>query len=183
MTRIRLCPRAAILLNALLLVGAAPIQASPQESSPSSMVLTWTEGATRPKATLDDVRWLEGEWEGKLESAMQQHTAFSPVSGHMPGFARAWGSDGAIWFYEINDFVEVDGSLEFRVKHFSGELASWEDQFVRHRLIAIRGQVLYFDGITLVKEGPRHYTVYVRIANGERKGQVVVVHQSRVSKR
>ena len=177
-------PQAAILLNALLLI-CMPMQENARKSAPSPMVLTWTEGAVRPKASIADVRWLEGQWEGKLDSATQQYTAFSPVSGHMPGFARAWGPDGAIWFYEINDLVEVDGSLEYRDKHFSGELAGWEgkDEFVRHRLVTITDQALYFDGITIVKEGPHHYTVYVRISDGERKGQIVVVHQTRIPKR
>jgi hypothetical protein len=56
-------------------------------------------------------------------------------------------------------------------------------EFVRHRLIELTNRVMYFDGLTLVKEGPEHYTVYVRIADGEKKGQVLVVHQTRMSKR
>jgi hypothetical protein len=162
-----------------------PLQINAQEHSQSVKVLTWAEGAASPKASVADVRWMEGEWEGALESATQQHTVFSPVSGHMPGFTRAWGKDGAIWFYEINDLAEVNGSLEFRVKHFSGELAGWEgkDEFDRHRLMTITDQALFFDGITIVKEGPDHFTVYVRITDGERKGQIVVVHQSRIPKR
>jgi len=42
---------------------------------------------------------------------------------------------------------------------------------------------MYFDGLTLVEEGPEHYTAYVRITDGEKKGQVLVVHQTRMSKR
>src|ERR1043166_4560745 len=150
----------------LTLVLLCALFTNAQEATPNVMVRTWTEAVGRPKATLNDIHWLQGEWEGKLESAMQEHTAFAPVSGHMPGFARAWGPDGAIWFYEISDFVEVDGSLEFRVKHFSGELAGWEDknEFVRHRLVALTDQAIYFDGITFVREGADHHSVYVRIS-------------------
>ena len=168
-----------------LLLYAASMLTNAQESSPSAMVRSWTEGAVSPKASINDMRWLIGEWEGKLEGAMQQHIALPPVSGHMPGFARAWGQDGSIWFYEINDLVEVDGSLEFRVKHFSSELAGWEskNEFVRHRLIQITDRAMYFDGITFVREGANHHSVYVRISEGERKGQVVVVHQTRMPKR
>ena len=176
-------PEATILLSVLLFL-FTPTQATAQDQPQSDRVLTWTEGATPPKASIADVRWMEGGWEGPLESAMQQYSVFSPVSGHMPGFTRAWGPDGAIWFYEINDLVEVHGSLEFRVKHFSGELSGWEgkDQFVRHRLITITDHALYFDGLTIVKEGADHFTVYVRITDGDRKGQIVVVHQRRIPK-
>ena len=101
----------------------------------------------------------------------------------MPGIARGWGSDGSNWFYEINDFVEVNGSLEFRVKHFSGDLAAWEgkNDYVRHRLIELASQTVYFDGLTIVKEGAEHFTLYLRITEGERKGQTLIVHQTRVS--
>jgi Domain of unknown function (DUF6265) len=171
--------------KSILLLCVVSTVTSAQEPSPTAMVRTWTDGTVSPAATINDIRWLVGDWEGKLEAGMQEHTAFPPVGGHMPGFARGWGQDGSIWFYEINDFIEVNRSLEFRVKHFSGDLAGWEgrNEFVRHRLIEKTDRALYFDGLTIVKEGPEHYTVYVRINDGEKKGQVLVVHQTRVSKR
>src|SRR5271170_1840324 len=136
-------------LKTILLLSAMPIVAIAQQPSPSSMVRTWTEATVSPAASIKDMLWLVGDWEGELDGGMQQHTAFSPTKGHMPGFARGWGQDGAIWFYEINDFIEVNGSLEFHVKHFSGDLAGWEgkDDFVRHRLIEVAKNVMYFDGL------------------------------------
>jgi Domain of unknown function (DUF6265) len=171
--------------KSILLLCSVQITAIAQQHSPDSMVRSWTDGIVSPAATIDDVRWLVGDWEGKLEGGMQQHTAFVPTKGHMPGFARGWGQDGSIWFYEINDFIEVNGSLEFRVKHFSGDLAGWEgrSEFVRHRLIEVTNNVMYFDGLTIVKEGPEHYTVYVRTTDAEKKSHVLVVRQARVSKR
>lgn len=174
-----------LLQTCIFLLCAVPIAVIAQEPSPNSMVRAWTEGTVSPAATIKDMLWLVGDWEGTLEGGMQQHTAFAPTKGHLPGFARGWGQDGSIWFYEINDFIEVNGSLEFRVKHFSGDLAGWEgrSEFVRHRLIEVTNKALYFDGLTLVRKGPEHYTVYLRITEGEKKGQVLVVHQTRVSKR
>jgi Domain of unknown function (DUF6265) len=172
--------------GSILLLCAVPIAAIAQEQSPNSMVRTWTDGTVSPAATINDMRWSVGDWEGALEGGgVQQYTAFPPTKGHMPGFARGWGQDGTIWFYEINDYVEVNGSLEFRVKHFSGDLTGWEgkNEFVRHRLIEVTNRAIYFDGLTVVKEGPDHFTVYVRITDGEKKGQVLVVHQTRLSKR
>src|SRR5579863_965224 len=141
--------RKAILHIILCLFCARLTKAGAQEPVPSEMVRTWKEGAILPKATLNDVRWMEGEWKGNLDGGMQQYMAFAPVSGHMPGFGRGWGADGKIWYYEINDFVEVDGSLEFHVKHFSSDLADWEgkDGFLRHRLLALTDNTLYFDGL------------------------------------
>ena len=171
--------------KSILLVCSLSMVTLAQSPPPSSMVRTWTDGSVSPRANLNDVRWLVGDWEGSLDGGMQRATSLSPVGGHMPGISRGWGSDGSIWFYEINDFIEVNGSLEFRVKHFSGDLAAWEgkDDYIRHRLIEITNQAMYFDGLTIVKEGMEHYTIYLRLTEGERKGQILVVHQTRVSKR
>ncbi|MGD0443296.1 MAG: DUF6265 family protein [Edaphobacter sp.] len=171
--------------KSIFLLCAIPMASIAQEPSSNSMVRAWTDGSVSPAATINDVHWLAGDWAGSLDGGMQESATFPPTKGHMPGFARGWGQDGTIWFYEINDFIEVNGSIEFRVKHFSGDLAGWEgkNEFVRHRLIEVTNKAMYFDGLTIVKEGPDHFTVYVRIAEGERKGQVVVVHQTRVSKR
>jgi hypothetical protein len=171
--------------KSILAISTLPVAVIAQQPSPNSMVRTWTAATVSPPATIKDALWLEGDWEGALDGGgMQQCTAFTPTKGHMPGFARGWGQDGTIWFYEINDLIEINGTLEFRVKHFSGDLAGWEDKndFVRHRLIERTDKAIYFDGLTAVKEGPNHYTVYVRITDGERKGQVLVVHQTRTPK-
>jgi Domain of unknown function (DUF6265) len=169
----------------ILLFCTVPIPAIAQRPSPDATVRTWTDTTISPAATLKDMLWLVGDWQGPLEGGMQQHTAFPPTKGHMPGFARGWGQDGSIWFYEINDFIELNGSLEFRVKHFSGDLAGWEDKndYVRHRLIELTDKAMYFDGLTLVKQDPDHYTVYLRITDGDKKGEVLTVHQTRTSKR
>ena len=170
------------LQKCLLLICAASMTAIAQEHSPNSMIRTWTEGTVSPAATIKDIQWLVGDWRGPLDGNMQQSVIFSPTKGHMPGFARSWAQDGTIGFYEINDFIEVNGSLEYHVKHFSGDLAAWEgkDGYQRHRLIALTDTAIYLDGITVVKEGRDHFTVYVLIKGDGEKDRVAVVHESRV---
>lgn len=147
----------------------------------STQVFTFEEGARVPKANIDIVRWLEGDWEGALNSGRQEWTALAPVSGDMPGVGRGWGADGSIWFYEISLFTQVGDSLEFRVKHFSQQFAGWEkkDEYVRHRLIAVTDEAIFFDGITFVKNGRDAHTVHLRLSDGERKGEIITVHQRR----
>jgi hypothetical protein len=167
------------LVFALLLGG----QSAADTSGPAPTdVLSWTEGMELPKASIDVVQWLEGNWEGELDNGMQQWTTLPPVSGDMPGVGRGWGADGAIWFYEISLFTEVGESLEFRVKHFSQLLAGWEgkDEYVRHRLVAVTNEAVFFDGITFAKAGPDAHTVRLRLSEGDRKGQILIVHQSRM---
>lgn len=179
MTRMMLGLIASLFVTSLLTQARAQ---APESPDAEVEVMTWKEGSPRPKATLDVARWLQGSWEGMLETAQQEHTVFAPVSGRMPSFVRAWGPDGTIWFYEIGVLAEVDGSLEFQLKHFTADLKGWEgkDEVVRHQLVAISDRALYFDGVTYVNEGPDRHSVYVLNSSGERKGQLTVVHQKRV---
>ena len=51
--------------------------------------------------------------------------------------------------------AEVDGSLVYRLKHFSGELTGWEekDELVSFPLVAIEENAVWFDGLTVRREG------------------------------
>ena len=169
-------------LFGILLLGVMMPCYAQTESLASSEVLTWEEGTPPPRATLDLVTWLEGSWEGALPEGMQQHIVLAPAADQMPGFARGWTSEGDILFYEINVFTEVGESIEYHVKHVSSELFAWEGQdgFVRHRLVRFSDEALFFDGITFVKNGPDSHIVYFRIPEGEREGEVIVVHQRRL---
>jgi Domain of unknown function (DUF6265) len=144
------------------------------------MIRTWSEGMVSPPATIKDVQWLVGDWRGAMDDSMQQSVIFIPSKGHMPGFARSWKEDGTIGFYEVNDIVEVNGSLEYHVKHLSSELSAREgtDGYVRHRLIALSKNAIYLDGITVTKSGPDHFTVYVLLGEGDQK-RILVIHQTR----
>src|SRR3569623_1142003 len=104
---------------------------------PVAQVRSLAEGEHSPPASIDVVRWLEGNWEGDLEGNAQQNMIYSAVAGQMPGFVRAWTKEGKILFYEIAVFAEIDGSVEYRGKHFSSELSGWEgkDEFYRRRLV------------------------------------------------
>lgn len=145
-------------------------------------VLTSQKNQVYAPANLGQMKWLVGEWEGILDGAQQQHMMFTPVAGHMPGFVRAWSDDGTILFYELFVLVEVDGTLETRVKHFTPELAGWEgkDEYVGRRLIKIVDNAFFFDGITFVRENEAEHTVYYRIPYGERTGEILVVRQKRI---
>ena len=170
-----------LICGALLLGISHPL--SGQTISPGrTAVLSHVAGSPSPSATLDAVRWLEGAWEGELEGMKQQHIVFPPTPGHMPAFVRAWDANGKVFFYEIGVIAEVAGSLEIRVKHFTPELAGWEDRdaYVRRPLVALTGEALYFDGITYVKDGPDRHSVYFRIPDGDRRGEIIVVKQSRM---
>ena len=169
--------RAGILFGSLL---AYACSAQP-DIHQTPHVMSATEGMAPVPATIADLDWMVGAWEGPLGDDMQEHIAYPPIAQQMPGFVRGWTSDDTITFYEINAFAEVDGTLEFRVKHFSPELAGWEPQneFVRHRLVAKTGNTFFFDGITFARRGPDRHTVHVRIEQEDGSSEIITVHQQR----
>lgn len=172
-----------LILCCVAFLGATAINATVVPHKPAPPEILLLKAGDRPaKANIDAVRWLEGGWEGMLEGNYQQHFAYPPVSGQMPGFVRAWTKDGTILFYEISVFAEVGETLECRVKHFTSELAGWEgkDECIRRPLVAMTDQALFFHGITFVKDGPDRHIVYYRIPEGVREGEVIVVRQSRI---
>ena len=173
--------RICVLCCSILFAGRSALFAR-EPTDLSAQVRSLAPGQSSPPATIEVVRWLEGDWEGELEGNAQQNMIYAPVAGHMPGFVRAWTKEGKNLFYEIAVFVESGGSVEYRGKHFTPELSGWEgkDEFYRRPLVAITDSAVYFDGITFVKDGPDRHTVYFRLPSGERKGQIIVVHQRRI---
>lgn len=81
----------------------------------------------RPAATLKDVAWLEGKWTGPGMGGQAEDLWSSPAAGAMPGIFRLV-KDGKVVFYELMTLVEVDGSLELRLKHFHPDMKGWEEK-------------------------------------------------------
>lgn len=168
-----------ILTVLLLLTSSVFATLRADDSSPD--VRHFSVGASSPPATLADLDWLIGAWEGPLREFTQEHIVERPRAGQLPGFVRCWTTDDTLIFYEVNAFVEMGETVEFRVKHFSGELAGWEpqDEYVRHRLIAREGDAWFFDGITFVRTGPDTHTVHVEVSGENGASEIVTVYQTR----
>ena len=134
------------------------------------------------KATLQDVEWLQGLWEGAVGNAGYQEYYVSEQSGgQMGGYVRGWFQDGSPWFYEITLFVEKNGSLEQQLRNFGPDFKAWEkdDQFIRRPLIKKTDNALYFDGITFVNKSYDEHIVYLNVPTKENKHNIVVVQQKR----
>ena len=138
---------------------------------------------TSPPATLDDLAWLVGAWNGPIGENHQEAYIFPAAAGHLPGFARGWTPEGEFLFSEANTFVEVDGTLEFRVKHFTAAFHGTEprDGYERHRLLKREGDTWFFENLTLRRDGPNDHTVAVRIRPADGEPFVIVVPQQRVT--
>lgn len=140
----------AIILAAIAtFAGAAAEEASVE-------VRSLGEGEASPPASIDDLSWLVGRWEGAGLGGRSEEFIAPPLDGQMMGMFRQTNADGSLKFYEFYLFAEVEGSLELRIKHFSPDFAGWEekDGYVAFPLVAVESQAVYFDGLTFKMTGP-----------------------------
>ena len=89
--------------------------------------LRYIASAPRPNASLEDVAWLRGAWEGTAFGGISEEIWSEPLAGTMMGVYRSV-ENGAVKFYEMNSIVETGGSLEMRLKHFHADLKGWEEK-------------------------------------------------------
>lgn len=143
-------------LAASLLLPLAPLSAQMTRSA--------VPGQAPPPARLADLDWLIGTWEGEGITGPARETYLRAVGGQIAGhFTQARG-DG-IFFYEIVAIVQVGNSLEYRLRHFNEDLTGWEErsQVLRFPLVAIEDGSLYFNDLTLRRDGPDGLIGAVRI--------------------
>lgn len=127
-------------------------------------VRTAIPGTPPPAATIEDIAWLAGHWEGEGLGGTSIETISPPVGGQMAGHFQQV-KDGKIWFYELYQFAPAGNSLTLRLKHFNADLTGWEEKAktVEFPLVAVEKDAVYFDGLT-----------YRRTADGGLEGFVVI---------
>jgi hypothetical protein len=124
-----------------------------------------TPGSELPRATLADMKWLEGRWEGTAFGGRTEEQWSSADGGAMVGWYRLV-KDGKPVFYEIMTVVEHEGSLVMRLKHFHADLKGWEekDEVREFALVAKADGAMHFDGMSFHPRGDK-LTVYLAIRN------------------
>lgn len=129
-------------------------QFSRGQSSVTEHILTLGDSSDRPEAKISDVAWLAGAWAGEGFGGHVEETWNDPSAGTMIGLFKL-SHDGTPSLYEIELIEEVDGSLEWKVKHFNADFSAWEEKadFVSFPLVKIGDNAAYFDGLTVVMEG------------------------------
>ena len=133
-------------------------------SSPNTLRLT--EGAPRPPAKVAEFAWLEGRWSGEGLGGQVEEAWSSPNAGSMVGYFRLI-KDGKPVFYEILTLLEVDGSVEMRLKHVNPDMTGWEEKnaFVTFKLVKQDDSAAYFSGLTFKRVGPDRIDAYLALRN------------------
>jgi hypothetical protein len=139
--------RLAVSLFACLLA-ASPVQAQQVRTAP--------EGHVPPPATVAQLDWLAGTWTGEGIGGAKATEVYSPPgAGSLAGLFVQEDGEGGVRFFEIMQIAEVDGSLVYRLKHFTEDLVGWEEKgdHVAFPLVAIDERAVYFSGLTLRRDG------------------------------
>lgn len=126
-------------------------------------VRTTSPGATPPKATVADIGWMAGHWEGEGLGGQSIESISPPVAGQMAGHFQQV-KDGKLQFYELYQFAPAGDSLILRIKHFNADLSGWEekDRSAEFPLVALEKNAVYFDGLTMRLTGEDQLETIVR---------------------
>jgi len=131
------------------------------------------DGKTSPKATLEQVSWIQGSWEGEAFGGKVQEV-WAPPLGDSMMCAFKLVVDNKVQFYELCQIREENGTLVLRLKHFNGDLKAWEekDETVDFPLVSIEENIAYFDGFTVQKISKNKLNMYVMVGEPGKEQEV-----------
>lgn len=138
-----------------------------------------------PPATLADLSWLAGAWEGDgIDGAPALEAYASAAGGQMVGHFRQLNKDGSVMFYELITIVEDGGSLAYRLKHFNPDLTGWEekDKVVAFPLTQAGKERWDFSGLVYERTGPDTMTATVVVHGDGGKEETLVFRFRRTGK-
>lgn len=160
--------RFAMRILTLLVTLSLALVSTNQVAAQQTYTLTTTPGEAPPAATLSDVAWIAGHWQGEALGGWCEEIWAPPQGGSMMGMFKLV-SEGNVTFYEILSLVEDRGSLALKLKHFNADLTGWEerDEVRVFPLVKIERQAAYFDGMTFRRIGPDTLRIHVAISRGE----------------
>lgn len=146
-------------------------------------VIAFDAASQSPKATLNDVSWIAGHWQGEAFGGITEEI-WSPPLGESMMFVFRLIHNNKVTFYEIGHIKQVDETLLLQLKHFHGNLKSWEekDETVDFKLVKIEGNRIYFDNFTFEKINDAEINIYVLIEEKDKPNEVVKFNYKRVKK-
>lgn len=119
-----------------------------------------------PRATIADFAWIVGHWEGTGLGGVSEEMWMPPAGGAIVGSFRQL-KDGAVVFYELLAFLERQGTVVLRLKHFNADLTGWEEkaEVLEFRLVELTPTMAVFDAMTFARQGHDAFQVVLRMRN------------------
>jgi len=138
------------------------------------------KGQNSPHATLDQVAWITGHWQGEAFGGITEEI-WSPPQGNSMMFVFRLLNDDKVSFYEVGHIKQVGETLLMQLKHFHGNLKGWEEkeETVDFKLVKVEENAVYFEGLTMLKINQDKMDVYVMIES-EGKEEEVLFRYSRL---
>lgn len=135
------------------------------QDSNTKNTLKLNESIIQQKATINDVKWLQGNWTGVGFGNFSQEVWAKPSAHSMMGMFQMIKNDKVV-FYELFHIIEKNSSLLLEIKHFNADLTGWEEKEkkVSFPLIKIEEQKVWFDGITYLRKDNKLFA-WVAIKN------------------
>ncbi len=155
----------------LLAVDAAWAEPASTQSRRTEHTLKLDDPANRPSATIDQLAWLTGTWEGDAFGGRFEEHWSAPSVGTMAGTWKLI-QDDAVSFYEFAVFVEEEGSLALKLKHFNADMTGWEEKedYVTFPLVEITDEGAFFSGLSYRRQGPDRVLVHLAL---RRRGELI----------
>lgn len=128
----------------------------------SQNTLQYNDEKGSPTATLQDIKWLAGNWKGTSPFGICQENWDEP-RGNTMMFCFKMLSDNKVNFYELGHIIEKDKTLLLQIRHFGGDMKAWETGEVSEdfKFIKIEKNRLFFDGLTYENVSATEMNVYV----------------------
>jgi hypothetical protein len=105
--------------------GGPSVLPSGSDSSAPSASGDVSTTAPPPKATLADLAWLAGRWQGSWGPRVAQQVWTAPKAGVMMGTFQLAENDKTL-VLELFTVVDGPGGMEFHLRHFTPSLVAWE---------------------------------------------------------
>jgi hypothetical protein len=147
-----------------------------ENAAPSPQTEYLTENQTSPPASIADLNWISGYWQGEIWGGQFEEIWSHPMAGSMMASFK-FTENNQVKFYELMTISEYQGSLRLQLKHFGRDLTGWEekDQSMDFKLVRLSANAVYFEGYTykLIDHNEMH--VYVVIENDGKKQETKFV--------
>ncbi|THV60946.1 hypothetical protein EZV76_01020 [Flagellimonas alvinocaridis] len=140
--------------------------------------LQLTDGQQSPSATLEDVSWISGHWQGEAFGGIAEEI-WSPPLGDSMMFVFKLVKDNKVSFYEIGHIQQVENTMILQLKHFQGDLKGWEekDATVDFKLVKVEKNKVFFEGFTMELVNENEMNIYVLIEDGDSAEEVLFAYK------
>ncbi len=136
-------------ISGLAFAGAGVAAIQPESKQPE---MKSREGVVTPAhraPTIEDFAPIAGHWRTQAQGRVYEEIWLPPSNGQMTGALRSFDAEGKLLLLELLTVTEIEGGLEYRLRHFDGEMTPWDSE--AESPLIMRG-TRYVDGRTLFDE-------------------------------